>query len=205
MRFTGLFAIILLSACGGSVTKEAETDAGSKADSSADTFNTIDSGFGQACSMPGMCALVPASCCGSCGVATRGDQFAIARDKASEYRTLACTTDGGAVGCPACAGFPDPELQAFCRGGSCVPVFVPRDEVSLCSTDDDCALVSGVCCGACDGERSLVAVAKSRAGEFASQICDPRVDCAPCAIPTPTTTIARCDPATKHCVAIRPL
>jgi hypothetical protein len=206
MRFPGLLFVTLLTACGGTVTPETSTDGGTKADSSStDTSTTTDSGFDRTCSMPGMCTLVPASCCGSCGVATKTDQIAIPRDKASEYRTLACTADGGGIGCPACAGFPDPELQAFCRAGTCVPIFVPSDSVSACAKDDDCELVSGVCCGVCEGERSLVAVAKTKAGEFTSQICDPRADCAPCAIPTPYKSTARCDPATKHCVINRVL
>jgi len=208
MRFTSLFVLCLLPACGGNVTSDPVGDAstdGTTSDSAVTDTAPVDVGFDRSCAMAGMCALVPASCCGSCGVATKTDQIAIPRDKSGEYRTRACTSDGGGIGCPACAGYPDPELQAFCRGGSCVPVFVPSDSVSECAKDDDCQLVSGVCCGACDGERSLVAINKTKTSEFGSQICDPRVDCAPCAIPTPFKSTARCDLASKHCVINRVL
>jgi hypothetical protein len=204
-----LLALCLLPACGGTVANETSTDSGGDTigtDSGGSDTGLIlpdaptDIGFDKSCTMAGMCALVPASCCGYCGMPTAIDQIAIPRDKASAYRTLACA--GGAA-CPECAGTPDPNLQAFCRSGACVPVFVPTDEVSACTTDDDCQLVQGVCCGPCGGELTLTSVAKSKVGEFNSQICDPRVDCAGCPVPSPTKSIPRCDPATQHCTVIK--
>ena len=125
-----------------------------------------DARFDQSCTMAGMCVLVPRTCCGSCGLPSPTDEIAVPRDKASEYRTLVCKADAGPIGCPDCAGIGDPNLQAFCRGGECVPVNVPTDTVSACSTDDDCQLAQGVCCGPCGGEFTLVGVAKSKLGEF---------------------------------------
>ena len=206
MRFPAFFLVLSLVACGGSVTSET-TDASTSDSGASDT--RVDSptnvGFPTTCSMPGMCALVPRSCCGACGQPTKTDQIAIPRDKYGDYRTLACSGDGGPVSCPDCAAAPDPELQAFCRSGSCEPVFVPSDAISACTTDADCVLVSGVCCGLCDSERVLVAITKGKEGEFVNQICDPRVDCAPCPTPTPIKSKTHCDMATKHCVTDRVL
>lgn len=206
MRAPTFLLVFSLAACGGNVSSESSTDA-STTDTGVvtDTGVIPDTGFDRSCSMAGMCAIVPASCCGSCGVATKTDQIAIPRDKSGEYRTRACTSDAGAIGCPACAGFPDPELQAFCISGGCAPIFVPTDPISACTKDDDCVLVTGQCCGGCDSERSLVAIAKGKESEFMSQICDPRIDCAPCPPPEPIKSKTHCDPATKHCVADRVL
>jgi len=202
------------SACGGSVATEITSD-GSISDTNAVTDAiavdtpladgpiTVDIGIDRACTAAGMCMHVPASCCGACGTATRADGIAVPRDKAAEYRTRACATDGGGIGCPECAGLQDPNLHAFCRGGACAPVDVLTDAVSACATDADCQLAQGICCGPCPGELGIVAVAKSKLAEFNSQICDPRVDCTVCPMPSTTTSIARCDPATKHCVAVK--
>ncbi len=202
---------LLLFGCGGNVANETTTDA-STSDATAtdtggpaDTATTTDLGVPRDCAMAGMCALVPRSCCGRCGVATATDQIALPRDSVGKYRELACTSDGGGIGCPACASPPDPELQAFCRGGACVPVFVPTDDVSSCSSDADCVPVHGICCGPCDGERTLVAINRSKISEFNSQICDPRVDCAACPTPSPVKSTVRCDASTKHCVIARAL
>jgi hypothetical protein len=154
--------------------------------------------------MAGMCALVPASCCGRCGAATWADHIALPRESAADYREQACGTDAGSGGCPDCAGLPDVDLQAFCRDGACATVDVRNDPISSCSSDDDCVAVHGVCCGPCDSERGLVAINKTRASEFKSQICDPRVDCAGC--PPPASVTVVCDYAvTKHCMILRPL
>jgi hypothetical protein len=201
-----LFSSGLLPACGGQVIASAPSD-GSVGDGASDTpvvDTGSDLGIDRTCSMAGMCVLVPASCCGNCGMPTKTDEIAIPRNKWSAYRTLACTTDGGAIACPECAGTPDPNLQAFCEGGTCVPVFVPTDPISACASDADCQLVQGVCCGPCGGERTLTAVAKTRAAEFTNQICDPTVDCAGCPMPVPTLSKVKCDPSTKHCVVVPP-
>jgi len=200
----------LVPACGGSVASDPTTDSsvsdtfgsdtiGSDTTPLPDTPTPID----KSCTMAGMCVLVPASCCGYCGMPTKTDQIALPRDKAAEYRTRVCSADGG-FGCPECAGMADPNLQAFCRGGSCVFVEVPKDDVSACATDADCELAQGVCCGPCGGELTLTAVAKTKVSEFMSQICDPRADCAGCPVPSPTKSVAKCDPSTKHCYVQKP-
>jgi hypothetical protein len=202
--------IATLLGCGGSVSSGSTTDASTSDATSSDTTvttdtATVDVGVPRACESPGMCALVPASCCGRCGVATSTDQIALPRESVAKYREQACMSDGGSIGCPECAGERDPELQAFCRGGSCVPVFVPTDSVAECASDADCIAVHGICCGSCDSERTLVAINKSKVSEFNSQICDPRVDCTSCPTPTMVKSTVRCDAATKHCAITRVL
>jgi hypothetical protein len=140
-----------------------------------------------------------------CGAATKTDQIALPREEVAAYHESVCKAGGASIGCPECAAAPNPELQAFCRDGECAPVFIPSDSVSECAADADCEAVQGICCGPCDDtERSLVAVAKTKKSEVLSQICDPRVDCTTCPLPSPIKSTVRCDPTTRHCVIMRP-
>ncbi len=201
------FALSALSvACGGSVagtpTGGGSTDASTSDDGSVSSdAPVVDTGVETSvgCAMPGMCVLVPKSCCGFCGQPTPTDEIALPRDRASSYRTAVCA----GTACPDCAGMPDPNLQAFCVGGSCVPVDLRTNAISGCASDGDCEVAWARCCGTCT-PNDLVAVEKGKTSELLGQICDPRIDCAMTCGSIPPAYSAYCDPTTKHCVLAKP-
>lgn len=192
-------------ACNGQVAAEVTADAADDSthvDTGVDTPPppdaildvAVDTPVDAACSMPGMCTLVPASCCGTCGAATPSDRIALPRESADAYRKSVCASSA----CPACATQQDPNLQAFCVSGSCVPVNLKVDPESACASDADCVPAYTRCCGACTNA-DLVAVNKTTAATLLTQICDPRLDCASTCGPPPLGAGALCDPTTKHC------
>ncbi len=90
---------------------------GGKTDGS-DGGTTGDSGSMQVftkCNADSDCIIVPRSCCGSCGAATKSDQTAVSKSEASNYRGSVCQS----TACPACAMMQDPNLKARCTSGMC--------------------------------------------------------------------------------------
>lgn len=150
-----------------------------------------------ACSVPSDCLVVPASCCGSCGAATRGDAVAVSTSRASAYRASVC---GGDFGCPACFMEPDPTLVATCDAGRCVVVDLTTHAATECAAASDCRVRAVECCecGATITESTVVAIANGAA--FEALVCDPGTGCPECAPVYPDTFGATCDAG--HCAMI---
>ncbi|MEZ4338455.1 MAG: hypothetical protein R3B82_17685 [Sandaracinaceae bacterium] len=142
------------------------------------------------CSAPSDCVVVPASCCGSCGAATRGDAIAVATDRASAYRTSACGAD---TGCPACFMEPDPTLVATCTAGRCAVVDLAMHAATECTVSADCRVRAAECCecGATITESTVVAVSDGAAYE--ALVCDPGMGCPECEPLYPDTIGATCE------------
>ncbi|MCC7542532.1 MAG: hypothetical protein IT379_40320 [Deltaproteobacteria bacterium] len=105
----------------------------------------VDSGpTGTRCLQPSDCVILPASCCGRCGVATPDDIVAVHRNDVDDNRSMACADP---VACPECAAPPDPYLIATCVAGACVPVNLHVDPSTECASTDDCTLITNECCG----------------------------------------------------------
>lgn len=75
----------------------------------------LASGIFTPCGDDSDCVVVPQSCCGSCGLATKTDLIAIAKIHAGDYRHAVCAGKP----CPACGGPIDPSLTARCKENAC--------------------------------------------------------------------------------------
>jgi hypothetical protein len=115
--------------------------------------------------------------------------------KVGDYRARVCS---GGVACPACAGIPEPSLQAFCLGGQCTAVDVRTSELSACDKDGDCKLRYASCCETCTATPEGLIAVKDLSG-YRDEVCSPNASCPKCLVTYPPNVVARCDPATKHC------
>jgi len=153
-----------------------------------------------ACTASSECIVVPASCCGSCGAATRGDAIAVSTSRASAYSTSVCP-DGAA--CPACFMEQDPTLVATCEAGHCALVDVLTEPYAACTDDADCKLRSSDCCE-CGGDVSsagLISIRADGEGAYMDTVCDEGASepCPECAPTYPADAAAACDVAAGHC------
>ena len=143
-----------------------------------------------ACSAPSDCVVIPASCCGSCGAATREDSVAVNKQSASVYQAWTCGED---TACPGCYMPTDANLVATCSAGKCAVVDLLASKATECTDSSECRLRTNQCCecgGAQDAEH-LIAVSDSSSLERV--VCDPDVGCPECAPPPPDYAEAVCD------------
>lgn len=130
------------------------------------------------CSVNSDCLISPASCCGSCGAATRGDAIALNKNQVTHYSEQVC--EGG--GCPACYSPQDPMLIATCDAGQCKVVDLLQHPATACQTAADCRLRTNTCCectGPIDYDQ-LLSIAIGGDAELAKLICDPVTPCDDC-------------------------
>ncbi|HJL15282.1 MAG TPA: hypothetical protein RMH99_06490 [Sandaracinaceae bacterium LLY-WYZ-13_1] len=187
MRYTGaLVSILFVLGCGESHDLGDE-DAGP------------DVGDLAACEVPSDCVVVPESCCGSCGAATRGDAIAVHRDRTGDWRGMACGDD---MGCPACFMQQDPTLVATCEAGHCAVVDLQTHPATECASADDCRVRAAECCecGATVEPGTLIAI--SDEGAFGPLVCDPGMGCPECLPMYPPEVSAACEAG--RCVAVGP-
>jgi hypothetical protein len=78
----------------------------------------------RACTTDDECVVVPRTCCGRCGAATRDDSMAINARWLAEHHGYPC--EDRELGCPDCYEHSDPSLSAGCRGGTCVVLGAER-------------------------------------------------------------------------------
>ncbi|HVU05004.1 MAG TPA: hypothetical protein VHE30_24815 [Polyangiaceae bacterium] len=97
---------------------------------------------GPPCDVPSDCVIVPDSCCGTCGAATRTDMRVVTRQYflAGNDRCANST-------CRECFQTTDPTLVATCRSGRCAIVDLLADRATACTTGEDCTFRSSQCCG----------------------------------------------------------
>lgn len=146
-----------------------------------------------ACKAAGECVIVPHSCCGQCGAATKSDMEAINATKLSAYRQSCAGTP-----CPACFMQQDPNLQAVCVAGACKPLVVNADAMSACTTSADCQLRFAECCE-CGATGGLIALAKGKLAAYHDAICAPDATCGKCLPLYPADAVAVCNTSTGHC------
>jgi len=220
MRGNGRYvlgAALLLLACGGSTSSGGAGGQGGSANasgsggsgnvssggsgnaSSGGSGNTSSGGTGAAagyaqCSEPGTCTLLPANCCGYCGLAELSQFVAVELGHVQEASAELCPDP---IDCPDCITIEEPNYLALCRGGACTAVDLRKDVLSACASDGDCQLRWGVgCCESCGGG-GLVAV--SNKVSFEAEACSTEpAPCPPCMPPPyPTTASAVCEAG--HC------
>lgn len=179
---------------GGGPDRAAPPDSPSSDDAAAavDASPPRDGGSAR-CSRTSECMLIPASCCGRCGEPTATDMIALHRDDVASNRARVCATDAGPVGCPECAGMPDPLLRAICDEGACRAVNLATEDITVCASDADCVISPAQCCGC--GELSVhdsIAYNPMR-GSVGDFTCDDDMaPCPPC-VPDERGVIARCE------------
>jgi hypothetical protein len=147
----------------------------------------------QACDVPPECVVVPESCCGSCGAATRDDAISVNRDFAGVYRTVVCE---GEPGCPPCYDDPDPTLVATCLAGRCGVVDLQDHPLTECTDSEDCRLRTRDCCE-CGGDMTEAGLIAIRAGaaeeaEYVGLVCEPEATCPECEPIYPDEATAIC-------------
>jgi hypothetical protein len=145
-----------------------------------------------ACTSNADCIVVPVSCCGSCGRATRGDVKAVNRGK---YEPSA----GNCV-CPDCYNEPDPTLFATCDAGYCRVVDLSEDPSAQCTSDGDCHLRMQACCECGSSTDLSQVVAISDESKYADLVCDVGQACPACAPVYPSWLSAAC--SAGHCVTV---
>lgn len=142
------------------------------------------------CRVPSDCVVIPASCCGSCGAATREDSIAVNKGLAGYARDLACGAAG--MNCPGCYMPSDANLLSTCTAGKCQLIDLLASAATECEVHTDCRLRTNQCCecgGAQDVEH-LVAVSDSSALEHL--VCDPNIACTECDPGEPAGAEAQC-------------
>ncbi len=186
-------ALGVAGACGGKtlpLTADAGAEAGGGAGAGGST--SYDD-----CTTSAECLVRPASCCGACTAATRGDAIGINKDRASAWVQDKCAN----TPCPACYMERDPTLVAACTSQHCRVVDVLADSATACTTDTDCRIRTTSCCE-CGGELDRAhLVAISDEARFSSLVCEGVGACPECAPVYPKDLVARCS-AQKHCEAV---
>lgn len=136
------------------------------------------------------CLVVPQTCCGSCGAATRGDAVAVSRDELDQQRTDACAET---MGCPACFAEPDPTLIATCRSNRCELVdLLERDEITACIQSTDCRLRFSGCCACASSDTPVIATRADAEQSFTALSCDSDQACPECAPVFDPSFVAEC-------------
>ena len=192
-RLVALCVAPLLVGCAGR-TLAGFDDAGTDARLDA----PVDSAAFGACDRPSACVVRPASCCGSCGAATRSDLVAVASARAADYANATC---GLGWGCPACYLAQDPTLLATCGGGACAAIDWATHPANACAKDADCRVRTRSCCE-CPGpvgREELLAVPTGATGDFMALVCDADAACGKCMPQYPKDALAVCEAG--HCKA----
>lgn len=144
-----------------------------------------------ACAGPSECRVLPQSCCGSCGAAVRGDALAIHEDDVDAHRSMVCD----ALVCPPCFTPEDPTLVGACVASACTLVDLQqRDDITACTTDDECRVRTSDCCecGGTTDPDAAIAVRVDAEQPLSALICDADVGCPECLPAPPPGLIAAC-------------
>lgn len=114
--------------------------------------------------MSSECLVVPASCCGTCGAATRGDAIAIHVNQLAGKASC--------DGCPGCDMEQDPTLVATCDNGACTLVDLLEHESTACTDASECRVRSHDCggCGVNIDSGAIIAVSNDMLYELL--VCD---------------------------------
>ena len=180
------FVLLLFTAlsCGGDSTGDGGGQAGSGGSAGG-------GGDLRSCAKTSECVVIPESCCGSCGAATRDDIIAINSARSADYGKQVC---GEQVGCPACYMEQDANLVATCRAGRCEVVDLLEESFTECSAASDCRLRTHDCCecgGGVDAGQ-IIAIRTDGESGLVEIICDPQQACPECAPTPPVGFVAEC-------------
>lgn len=190
-----LGASVLLAGCGES---HSYTCDGPACDRDAGTDGGGDPSL-FTCSGPEECVVIPRSCCGSCGAATREDAIAVRADRAADWSAMACDSGDDPIACPGCFMEQDPTLLAGCEEGRCVVVDLHEHPSAQCTVDAECVLRARECCecGADTSYTGLVAINSIGRSAFEEVVCNTDTGCPECAPVYPEDATPAC--ASGHC------
>lgn len=148
------------------------------------------------CTASDQCALASNTCCGTCGLPTLADFDVINERQRMAHRAAVCPVPQP---CPACAGFPNPNLGATCRAGTCEGFDLGAMALTECAVDSDCRLRTRGCCE-CGGDLgNLIAIRADSEGDYMNLVCPIEAACDDCAPTYPAERRAVCDAG--RCVA----
>ncbi|CAN5656365.1 hypothetical protein BH09MYX1_BH09MYX1_03180 [soil metagenome] len=68
------------------------------------------------CTVDADCVVVPRSCCGACGSATREDHIVLHKDDVATYARMVCASQA----CPGCVAQIDAGVHAVCAYHACL-------------------------------------------------------------------------------------
>ena len=207
------FSIVLVALCmapGGCY----EAAVGTTGDGAADTVSDdggagdqagdpVEEGEGPdwaACRASSDCVIVSNGCCDTCGMPTLADVDGVNKSFLGEHYDDVCPDP---VPCPRCATMPNPELIATCREGFCLAMDAGADELTACTSSEECVIRTPECCecGADMTPGALIAIRSDSRRELEELVCDPDSDCPACAPVYPDNVEAVCDDD-SHCTAL---
>ena len=146
-----------------------------------------------ACRVPSDCVIVSNGCCDTCGMPTLADVDAVNKSFLAEHYDAVCGVPNPM--CPECVTMLNPELIATCRDGFCLALDVGADEITACTSSEDCVIRTPECCE-CGADMTLgvlIAIRSDSRSDLEELVCDPDVDCAMCAPVYPDNVEAVCD------------
>jgi hypothetical protein len=184
--------LVTFVACGGRTVTLVGDDAGGGLVVDSSTNNTgpiVDAGPApnwSSCSTTSECAVVPNTCCGTCGPPALYEVTSVNAAKASAFHASLCNPQSN---CPECVGIKNAHLLTECRKQSCEAFDVRTSSYAACKTDDDCTLQHTSCCS-CEPD-DYVAVNKTFSSyiEAHDPVCAQK-GCRPC--PAPSFYHAHC-------------
>jgi len=213
-----IFSIVLVALCmaiGGCY----EVTVGTTGDGAADTVyddggatdgaddqagDSVEEGEGPvpdwaSCRVPSDCVIVANGCCDTCGLPTLADVDAVNKSLLDEHFDDVC---GVPIPCPQCITMPNPELIATCREGLCLAMDVGDDELTACTSSEDCVIRTPECCecGADMTPGVLIAIRSDSRRDLEELVCDPDYGCLECEPDYPDNVEAVCDDD-SHCTA----
>ena len=214
MRITHLapaIALIWIAACGGDAFVAGSGGSGdggngtgtgtgtTGSSSSSGTSSGTGSGASpQQCSGPGECVLVSETCCGVCGMPELDDMVALDQTEVDAHFAAVCADP---VSCPDCPTAPNPDLMAYCDGGTCVGADIGQHPFGSCQQTSDCKLRWGLTCCECGSEgMGLTAIPVAFETQLQSLVCLPDSGCLECAPAYPSDAAPFCD--NGHCKVI---
>ena len=182
---------------GAADTVSDDGGAGDGADDSAEEGENPD---WAACQVPSDCVIVSNGCCDPCGMPTLNEVDGASKSFLDEHFDDVCADP---VPCPRCTTMLNPELIATCREGFCLAMDIGADELTACTSSEDCVIRTPECCecGADMTPEALIAIRSDSRRELEELVCDPDVDCAMCAPVYPDNVEAVCDDD-GHCTAL---
>ena len=176
------------------------SDDGAAADGAGDPVEEGENPDWAACQVPSDCVIVSNGCCDICGMPTLNEVDGVNKSLLDEHYDDVC---GDPVPCPQCITMPNPELIATCRDGFCVAMDVGAENLTACTSGEECVIRTPECCecGADTTPGVLIAIRSDSRRELEELVCDPDVDCAMCAPVYPDNVEAVCDDD-SHCTAL---
>ena len=177
------------------------SDDGEMTDGAGDQMEEGPAPDWASCRVPSDCVIVSNGCCDTCGMPMLDDVDAVNKNFLGEHFDDVCGVPDPI--CPGCITMLNPELIATCREGFCLAMDVGAEDISECTSIEDCVIRTPECCecGADMTPGVLIAIRSDSRRDLEELVCDPDFDCPMCAPVYPDNVEAICDDD-SHCTAL---